>query len=766
MKPENTLEPKDSAAKNADGHATPHRDEGWIQRLRHIRVGAKMRAHKAFPIKFFLFGLAALIAGALIFALAPGNEPLTFLGFALVLGGLLIPAAVTARRILRKIYLWIPAGLVLFVILLPATLAAYVVFFFPNELVRQIAQAEMSKALMRPVSIGYLNVTILKGIRVSNLVINDRGSDEQFVSAGLTLSYDLLPLLVGHLRVNRAILESPTIHIRRTLYAGRAITNIDDLLEPGEEPIEEPADTELPVLPFFISVGEVGLRNGSITVMDRGTPGFANEYILDQLDCIISDLTWPIVQPLGVRFNFRVAMQQLDVEDGKTFNLVPGITGRALIRYINGEMVPEGGVDFVARDGEFYGQQFLTAGQDFLETLKRGFFEGIHEASVGNLDEFENALLTKTAGVANTATGRINDIVNSANRDFESALKKLENSRLLATSGFDTSAKKESDALDSDANTLVRDTRTTYDRLLRAHPAAAQKLNVDTYINSITTRTESVRSEYASFILAQAEELNAEITAIIETEQRRHNEYISALQGNLDTVIERYAGSVRNQFLRQIGRVENFVDSFDLDIPFLSKRMTFDRVSTLLSSTNGVMHFSGLTIHGKEFTVGANGSYNLINDDINVRLRLALDRRFASNAIMGLFLNTAGVPELEIEVATRNGRFHFALLGDPIPKRMGAFAANKAKEFMHDFIDKNVTADSFLASLRAGGGHDGADNEISAAKQRRLFSVSSEKTRRKQLLANEGKEVVRRIEEDIRRAVAGNLPGLPHVPGR
>jgi len=722
-------------------------------------IGGKLR--KAFPRKLFLFGLAALAAGVLIFVIAPGNEPLTLQGFVLVLGGLLVPSIVLARRLLRKIFLWIPAALLLFVIIFPLTLAAYITFFFPNEIVRQILQAEISKALVRPVSIGYLKISIFTGIRLSNLVVSDRDGSAPFVSAGLTLSYQLLPILIGQLRVHSVILEEPTIHIRRDLVDGRAVMNIDDLLAgSGEEAEEPPAeDGGIPALPFSISVGEIGLRNGSVSFTDRGTPGFANEYLLDSLDCSVTDITWPIVEPLAVLFNFHIAMRQLDVEDGKTFTLVPGLTGKVLLRYVDESFVPEGRVDFYARDGEFYGQEFLTEGQNFLEGLKLSFFEGITSASVGNLDAFENELLSKTTAISSGVSGKLDEIVGNANKEFNSLIESLTKNKLLASDEFDTNAKKENDDIIAEANKLTQDTRTVYSRLMKTHPAAANKLNIDTYLNQVQAKVEGVQNEYTAYIQAQTESLTSEIDGIIASEQKRYTDYIGGLQGNFNAAVERYAGAIRDQFTRQINRAEDFINSYDLDIPFLRKRMRFDRVGTLLTITNGLMHLQDLVIHGEDFSVEASGSYNMINDDIDVRAKIVLAAHYASNTILGLFKNSEGAPELEFEVSVLNGRIHFALLGEPIPKRMGAIAADKAKEYMHSFIAKNVTTESLLASLRMGDSHENSGkNAILNAKTSRLSSLAAEKLLKKQALTEEGKSIARKIEEDALKAIAGSIP--------
>jgi len=762
---------KNEPAIHAPGHATNAKSLLYKPFSRKFSLSKlfqrKPFSRKAFPLKFFLFGLAALLAGVLIFALAPGNEPLTFLGFALVLGGILIPLVIFARRVLRKIYLWVPAALVIFIIVLPLTLIAYITFFFPNELVRQIVQTEMAKELSRPVSIGYLKISILKGITLHDLKINDRNSEELFVSAGLNLSYELLPIFIGQLRVNRAILESPTIYIRRSLQGGQAVMNVDDLLAPGPEEPEEPEEDTgegLPSLPFFISVGEVGVKNGSVIFTDRGTPDFANEYLLDNLECLVSDLTWPIVAPLGIRFDFRVSMRQLDAEDGKTFTITPGLTGRIMLRAINSELVPEGRIDFFAKDGEFYGQKFLTDAQDFVEELKLGFFDGIKSASIGNLDMFENTLMSKTAGIAGGATGKINDIVNGANKEFSSLMDSLEKSKLLALGDFDKGAKKENGDLLSESDSLLNNTKNTYNRIMKLYPAAASKLNADAYIQRVRAKTESVQNSYAAFIKTQTEGLQADVSNVIAAEQKRHTDYINNLQGGIDQSVEKYAAGIRAQFQKQLNRAEDFANSYDLDIPFLRKRMSFDRVSTILTMTNGVMRLSDLKIASGEFSLDGSGNYNLVSGDFEAAAKLILDKRYASNTILSLFLNTGGAPELGVEVKTVNGKFSFKLLGDPIPKRMSNIAVAKAKEYMQSYLDKYVTPDAFLASLRSGGLGQSADPKslIASLQQKRLSSLTSQKTAQKQSLADEGRDIAKKIEEDALKAIAGG--GLPNLP--
>jgi hypothetical protein len=536
--------------------------------------------------------------------------------------------------------------------------------------------------------------------------------------------------------------------------------NVDDILEGGEETPED-EDEGLPVLPFSISVGEVGIRDGMISVMDSTEPDVTYEYLLDRLNCKVRDITWPIVQPLSVSFNFHIAMRQLGAEEGKTFSLVPGLTGSILLKYINDAFIPEGRIDFYATDGEFFGQRLLEEGQNFLDELKRGFFNEISAASVGNLDEFERALLDKTGTFANEATKQINVLVENAQKDLASLTERLESLKLLAANDMNSGAQKENSALGSDAARLTENTKIAYNSVIRVYPAAASKININTYIDQAQAKVSGVQEEYGAFAAKQIEEFNTEITDIIENEQKKQTAYINNLQEGVDAPLARYAASVRNQFTTQIGRAENFVGSYDLDIPLLRRQMEFNRISTLLTVTNGLMHLQDLIIHGNDFSVGAGGNYNLINDDINVEAKLILDTRYAANTILSLFQNSEGAPELEFVIATKNGEFYFELVGDSIAKRIGNLATDKAKEYMLSYINKNVSLDRFLASLGDRQG-DKPETAIDAAKGKHLNILSAKKTQYTQSLLDEGNVIKKRIEDDAKKAVAGNI-NLPNI---
>lgn len=725
---------------------------------------------KPFPVKIFLLGLAALTAGILVFVLAPGNEPLTFVGFALVLGGLLVPTIVLLRRVLRKIFFWMPASLMAFAVIFPLTLSAYVVFFFPNETVRQIMQTEMSKALKRPVSIGSLRISLLEGITLDKLVISDRDGKSPFVSASLVLSYKLLPILTGNLVVNQAVLESPSITVTRRIIAGKAVLSIDDLLAGGGAPeaVEEQTATETqsgaaPAIPFAISVGEIGLRNGSITIEDQATKGFANRYTLDKLDCLASELTWPMTQPLRVRFAFRMTMEELGAptNTAKALSIHPGIEGRMVLKKSGGTLVPEGRIEFFANNGLFHGQQFLTKSQDFLDTLKADFFRGIQREAEKRLDQFESDLKAMVSKFSGEATKRIDTIIADAQKKFASVTNELARAGGDAVREFDTSVTSAVTSIDAEVKKLEDEVNAAFSSINRLYPAARTKLKLETYTSQAKAKAETAKKEYAAFGKGLSEGLAKDIAKIIEGERQRFTDWSKSVKNSLDAQITKYAASVRNEFRKQLANVRSFVDSFELDIPFLRKRMEFDEARTGLDITNGVMVFKGLSIGGKEFLVQADGSYGILDGSITAHLRLSLDKRHAANPLIGIFAAADGRPELGLSIKTVQGNLVFSLDGPPLFERMKSLAADKAQEYIRNYLAQHVTMDAFLS--RIGGGNavtaDSGKVAITAAKNSRNTALQNEKARRARMLADESRAIKKKMEDDAKKSVASVLPG-------
>lgn len=725
---------------------------------------------KGFPVKLFLMGLAALTTGVLFFVIAPGNEPLTFVGFALVLGGLLVPSVVFLRQLFRKIFFWAPAALIAFAIIFPLTLSAYVVFFFPNETVRQILQTEMSKSLNRPVSIGSLKISLLEGITLDKLVISDRDGKSPFVSASLVLSYKILPLLTGNLVVNQAVLESPSITITRKIIAGKAVMSIDDLLAGGSAPetVEESAQHEAPsgsapAIPFAISVGEIGLRNGSITIEDQATKGFANRYTLDKLDCLASDITWPMTQPLRVRFAFRVAMEELGAptNTAKAFSIHPGIEGRLVLKKSGGTLVPEGKIDFFANNGLFHGQQFLTKAQDFLNTLKADFFRGIQREAEKRLDQFETDLKAMVSKFSGEATKRIDTVIADAQKKFAGITNELTRAGNDAIREFDTSVTTAVSSIDAEVHKLENDVNAAFSSITRLYPAARTKLKLSTYTSQARTKADTVKTEYAAFGKTLSAGLTKDVAKIIDGEKKRFQDWATTIKNSLDAQITKYATRVRNEFRKQLANVRSFVDSFELDIPFLRKRMEFDEAKTSLSITNGFMVFKGLSIGGKEFRVSADGSYGLLDGSIAAKLSLSLDKRHAANPLIGIFTKADGRPELGISIKTEKGTLSFSLDGPPLFERMKSLAADKAKEFIKSYLAKNVSMDAFLSQIGGGTALNASSGKaaITTAKNSKNTALQNEKARRVNMLADEGRAIKKKIEADAKKSVASALPG-------
>jgi len=271
-----------------------------------------------------------------------------------------------------------------------------------------------------------------------------------------------------------------------------------------------------------------------------------------------------------------------------------------------------------------------------------------------------------------------------------------------------------------------------------------------------------VKQDFTAFGKGTTDGLAQDIGKIIADEKASFDKYVASLKSGLDASITKYAALVRAEFRKQMANAENFVNKFELDIPFLRKKMTFDEALATLTITNGRAAFKGLKIGSSEFRVEADGSYGLLDGSIQARARLSLDAKLAKNALLGIFAGKDGRPEIAFEVATTGGAFSFKLLSDPIATRMRDLAAAKAGEYMKDYIAKNVTLDAFLKQL--GGSSATADGgkpeqAIDAAKTSRKSALAAEKSRRTQALVDEGKSITKSIETDAKKTAASILPG-------
>ncbi len=133
------------------------------------------------------------------------------------------------------------------------------------ELVKKTVLPKISAAINRQVSLGDVSVSIFSGIRLHDLVVQDREGSQPFLKAGaLRLDYRLWPLLRKKVEIKEVRLESPLVRIVR--YADGSF-NFSDLLVKKQQPVPaaEPKGKSL----IDLAVSQVTLSDGKVIFDDR-----------------------------------------------------------------------------------------------------------------------------------------------------------------------------------------------------------------------------------------------------------------------------------------------------------------------------------------------------------------------------------------------------------------------------------------------------------------------------------------------------------------
>ncbi|MBN2088219.1 AsmA family protein [candidate division KSB1 bacterium] len=171
-----------------------------------------------------------------------------------------------------KIFLWflgIIAGL---------TLILYLVlsFFFPNDLVRKYAIAEISSALNRKIDIQSARINLFKGIALENLVLYESDSlkapdaeiSPPFVSIDeIILKYRFWPLLKKQIKIHEVRIDSPTVFLSQN---PDGKWNFDDLITPADTTFQpEPVDTTALLMPVRIELKKFNLNNLAVILNQK-----------------------------------------------------------------------------------------------------------------------------------------------------------------------------------------------------------------------------------------------------------------------------------------------------------------------------------------------------------------------------------------------------------------------------------------------------------------------------------------------------------------
>jgi len=179
-------------------------------------------------------------------------------------------------------------GTIAAVVLIILTVAVVVVY---TKIDKTYISAQMADALNRQVYVEKLNVSIfsiVSGVEFSNITVSNfktkqelqklQGSpvspaDVFFSAEALFFKVKIPALLKRQVELRELVLFKPVLNL---LGDRQGILNIDDLLKSGKrsadkekkEPLGQPRLISLDDLPAALSIGEIGLKNGTINYTD------------------------------------------------------------------------------------------------------------------------------------------------------------------------------------------------------------------------------------------------------------------------------------------------------------------------------------------------------------------------------------------------------------------------------------------------------------------------------------------------------------------
>jgi len=153
------------------------------------------------------------------------------------------------------------------IIALLAGAAVLVKMLVSPEMVKRTVLPKISAQIERQVTLGDVEVSIFRGIRLRDLTIREKDGSGPFLQAGaIRLSYRFWPLLAGRVEVDEVLLEAPVVKIIR--YADGSF-NFTDLKK------QKPAQAEAPQEKsrLQLQITKAGLSGGRVSYEDRQAGG-------------------------------------------------------------------------------------------------------------------------------------------------------------------------------------------------------------------------------------------------------------------------------------------------------------------------------------------------------------------------------------------------------------------------------------------------------------------------------------------------------------
>ncbi len=172
---------------------------------------------------------------------------------------------------MKKIIKWLGI-LVASTLILILAAAIAIAFFFPVDMVKDLAVKELSKILHRDVKVEKASFSIFTGVKLEGISISNRSgyAKQHFVAAdSMELHYDLWPLLSRKVVIKEIGLNKPDILIEKS---SSGDTNYSDLLSNSKQPEKKnvASSEQSSKPPFELFVNSFFIKDGRIVYSDHG----------------------------------------------------------------------------------------------------------------------------------------------------------------------------------------------------------------------------------------------------------------------------------------------------------------------------------------------------------------------------------------------------------------------------------------------------------------------------------------------------------------
>jgi uncharacterized protein involved in outer membrane biogenesis len=164
------------------------------------------------------------------------------------------------------------AIIVLLMVFVVVGLTVFVKMYLTDEKLNALIVPQAEKALGREVTLGSINVSLLKGITVDNLSVKEADGSSDFVRVkGFILQYELMPLLQKNLVVSEILLLEPQIRIARDKAGNFNFASLPMLAEaaPKDKKKTAPTASQAAAIPVALTIDTIKVSNARVTVTDE-----------------------------------------------------------------------------------------------------------------------------------------------------------------------------------------------------------------------------------------------------------------------------------------------------------------------------------------------------------------------------------------------------------------------------------------------------------------------------------------------------------------